>query len=124
MRLIIAGCRDFTNADAVNVAACEAIAKFGLGWPSEIVSGGASGVDSLGEEWARSQGIPIMRFPADWKRWGRSAGPHRNAGMAKYADALVAIWDGKSRGTGHMIGVMSAFGKPVHVHRFARETKP
>lgn len=71
---------------------------------SEIVSGGAAGVDEHGEEWAECQNIPLKTFKADWDKYGRGAGPKRNLEMVRYADALVAFWDGRSRGTRHVIG--------------------
>jgi len=70
---------------------------------TEVVSGGARGVDSYGEAWAKARGIAIKRFPADWSTHGKKAGFLRNVQMAEYADVLVAVWDGKSRGTRHMI---------------------
>ena len=66
----------------------------------EVVSGGASGVDAGGEAWAKKRGIPIKRFPADWKTHGRAAGPIRNRQMAEYADAVVLFPGG--RGTDSM----------------------
>jgi hypothetical protein len=70
---------------------------------SEVVSGNSGGVDLGGEAWAKARNIPIRRFPADWRGLGRKAGPLRNEEMAKYADALLAIYDGESRGTADMI---------------------
>jgi hypothetical protein len=70
---------------------------------SEVVCGTAIGIDSLGRTWARSQGIPVKEFPANWDLYGKRAGYLRNAQMAEYADALLAIWDGSSKGTRHMI---------------------
>jgi hypothetical protein len=73
---------------------------------TEIVSGGARGVDRLGERYARQRGIPCKIFPAQWKKHGKSAGPLRNIEMADYADYGVSVWDGVSRGTAHMIKLM------------------
>lgn len=61
----------------------------------EVVSGGASGADAGGEAWAKKRGIPIKRFPADWKTHGRAAGPIRNRQMAEYADAVVLFLEGE-----------------------------
>jgi Protein of unknown function (DUF2493). len=73
-------------------------------WPvDEVVSGTARGADTAGEAWAEHHGVPVERFPADWDEHGKSAGPIRNQEMADYADAVVAIWDGKSSGTHNMI---------------------
>ena len=70
----------------------------------EIVSGAYyRGAGKLGEQYAKERGYKITRFPADRKRFGRAAGPKRNEQMANYADALIAFWDEKSRGTKNMI---------------------
>jgi hypothetical protein len=70
---------------------------------TEVISGGARGVDQLGEEWARKHKVPVSVFAADWRAQGKSAGVIRNLRMAECADALVAVWDDVSRGTKHMI---------------------
>ena len=70
---------------------------------TEVVSGGARGVDRLGERWAHEHGVAIKLFPAEWGRLGKKAGVLRNEQMARYAEALIAVWDGSSRGTRHMI---------------------
>jgi hypothetical protein len=69
----------------------------------EIVSGGANGVDRLGEIYAQTHDVPLRQFKADWKEHGRSAGHIRNGKMAIYGEALIALWDGSSRGTKNMI---------------------
>jgi|TARA_R110000851_G_scaffold130132_1_gene263582 hypothetical protein len=70
-----------------------------------IVSGTANGADKLGERYAGDRNCRVERFPADWDRHGKSAGYKRNVQMAENADALVALWDGKSRGTKHMLDI-------------------
>ena len=111
MKVIIAGSRDITGIGSV----WEAID--GTPWEiTEVVSGGARGPDSNGEKWAESSGIPVKKFPADWDKYGKGAGIVRNGEMAAYADALIAIWDGKSKGTLHMICDMVAKKKPVYVY--------
>jgi hypothetical protein len=62
--------------------------------PTVILSGNALGVDQLGEKWAKEHNVPVELYPANWDRFGRSAGYKRNADMAKRAQALVAVWDG------------------------------
>ena len=118
MRTIIAGSRDGGFALADVAAAVAAVAA--VGGVSEVVSGGARGVDRLGEAWAELHRVPVRRFPADWARFGRSAGFRRNLEMAAYADCLVALWDGRSPGTRHMVAAMRRAGKPVFVYRPAR----
>lgn len=111
MRVIIAGSRSITNIDDVKEA--WANCNFDI---TEVVSGCARGVDLLGEAIARHLGVPIQRFPADWDRFGPSAGPIRNLMMARYADGLIAVWDGTSKGTKHIIRTMKRHNKPVYIH--------
>ncbi len=113
MKLIIAGSREITNHQIVSEAyfdCCPFIA-------TEIVSGGARGVDSIGEAIGVFLNLPIKVFTANWTEHGKSAGYKRNIEMAEYADALLAIWDGNSKGTKHMIDIMNKKGKPVYVYR-------
>lgn len=112
MKLIIAGGRDFNDA----VLFASVVKRFDLHYDEDVVvSGGARGADLYGEMFARMSGIPVARFPADWAKHGRAAGPIRNAEMAEYADALLAFWDGESRGTKNMIETMRREGKPAYV---------
>lgn len=69
----------------------------------------------MGEAWARENGISYIRFPADWDKYGRSAGMIRNREMAKYAEALIAIWDGRSRGTSNMMSTAAVLGLRIVV---------
>lgn len=111
MKVIIAGGRDVFDFDAVS----EAVKKSHYAI-SEVVSGGAQGADHLGEIYAAENNIPVKVFPANWDKHGRSAGPIRNGEMAEYADALIAIWDGKSRGTKNMIEQATEKGLQVYVY--------
>ena len=100
MKVIIAGGRDFNDYELLKKET-DMFLKDEL-WTAEIVSGGAKGADKLGEQYARYRGLALTQFHADWSN-GKQAGPIRNAEMADYADALIAFWDGKSRGTANMI---------------------
>lgn len=110
MKTIIAGSRNIEDYGLIR----EAMSRIDWG-VSEIVSGGARGVDALGEKWAEENHVKIRVFPAEWKLYGKAAGPIRNAQMAKYADALVALWDGKSPGTSNMISEAKELGLKVVV---------
>lgn len=111
MKVIIAGSRDINDISTI------AHAFHRVHWNiNEVVSGGAHGVDRLGETWAKEMSIPVTLFPADWDTHGKAAGHIRNRQMANYADALIAIWDGKSSGTLNMINTMVLFKKPVYVY--------
>lgn len=113
MKIIIAGSRDlWIRTDEIDLALQAA------NWmPTEIVSGGARGVDTAGEFYAKSKRLHLAMFPAEWDRLGRRAGFVRNERMAHYADALLAVWDGSSRGTLNMIECMQRLEKPVHILR-------
>ena len=117
MKTIIAGSRTITSIDTIKKSI--KISGFEI---SEVVCGGANGVDLLGKQWADSMNIPVRLFPADWHSYGKSAGAIRNAQMGEYADALIAVWDGKSRGTKNMIDVANRKGLAVFVYNL-RELK-
>jgi len=107
MKLIIAGGRDFSNYELL----CEEVGRVIANFPQvEIVSGGARGADLLGEHYAIDNSIPVKRFPAEWDKYGKSAGFRRNSDMAQYADHCICFWDGKSKGTGHMIDLAKKAG--------------
>lgn len=82
---------------------------------TKVISGTAKGIDQAGEKWAAIKGIPVEQMPADWAGEGKSAGYKRNERMAQRAEALIAVWDGKSKGTGHMIDIARRYGLEVFV---------
>lgn len=83
-----------------------------------IVSSHATGADILGEKFASDHNLQCEIHPADWKRYGNSAGPIRNAEMAEVSDALIAFWDGESRGTKSMIKLAREKGLQVAIVRY------
>lgn len=113
MKTIIAGSRDgFTYSDVVRALAdCGFVKDI-----TEVVSGGARGVDRFGEEWAKYNEVPVKQFIPDWDGLGKKAGHVRNREMGDYADALVALWDGVSKGTKGMIDYAQKKGLKVHVY--------
>ena len=98
MKTIIAGGRDFSDIELLT----QEIDRLPY-TPSEVVCGKARGADACGEMYAKINGLTITEFPAEWEKYGKRAGYIRNSIMAKYADALIAFWDGESKGTKHMI---------------------
>lgn len=111
VRTIVAGSRGITSLSMVKKAMSQ------CGWtPTVIISGTARGVDRLGEEWAKAHNVPVECYPADWERYGPSAGYRRNRIMVENAEALVAVWDGKSRGTEHTISLAREKGLRVFVY--------
>ena len=114
MKLIIAGSRSLSpTIDEIEAALC----AHEIAVVTEVVCGMARGVDLSGLEWAIATGRKVAKFPADWNRYGKSAGPRRNRQMAEYADAALIFWDGVSRGSAHMAATMRELGKPYYVER-------
>ena len=111
MKVIIAGSRDGVWKELVSTAVLRS--GFTI---TQVVSGTARGVDRWGEEYAAEHGIDVKQFPADWLTFGKGAGYVRNEDMADYADALIAVWNGESRGTKHMIEQMKERNKPVYIY--------
>ena len=118
MKTIIAGSR--TISDSAQLERAIETCGFRI---SEVVCGDARGVDLMGSHWANVNGIPIKHFPANWDL-GKSAGFRRNEEMAKYADCLIALWDGQSRGTEHMIEYMRMLHKKVIVYTLPAKVMP
>jgi hypothetical protein len=114
VKVIIAGSRGIQDRKAVEEAIEQS--NFVI---DEVVCGMSYGVDAVAKEWAEEHEIPLVPFYARWNTEGRAAGPKRNARMAEYADALIAIWDGKSRGTKSMIE--EAKKKRLHVFVYEPE---
>ena len=112
MKVIIAGSRTITSYLTVVTAFQECP----FGPATEIVSGGAIGVDKLGERIATEWELDLVIFKPNWKKYGKAAGFLRNQKMGDYADALIAVWDGKSRGTKQMIEYMESLNKKVYIH--------
>jgi len=111
MKVIIAGSRSVVGINLDDI-----IAESGFEI-TQVVSGGAlQGVDRIGEQWARSNSIDCKVFEPDWAQYGKAAGPIRNREMAKYADALIAVWDGESKGTKNMIETARHLLLPTFVH--------
>ncbi len=117
MRTVIAGGRNLKDYKLV----IKAVDR--CGWlPTIVLSGAAKGADKLGEKWARANDIPVELYPADWNKHGISAGVKRNVLMASRAEALIALWDGKSSGTKHMIRECHKRGLKISVLLFKSNT--
>ena len=100
--LLVSGGRDFNNYQLLK----EKLNYYLSNKNKEdiiILSGHAKGTDTLAEYYASETGIKLEIFPANWDEYGKSAGFIRNAEMINKADALIAFWDGKSKGTKHAI---------------------
>lgn len=114
-KVIIAGTRNFNDYSIL----CEYVDRMLVNKKNSddivIVSGHCRGADALGERYANERGYAIEMYPPDWEKYGKSAGVRRNREMANNANALIAFWDGKSRGTKNMIEEARACGLLVRV---------
>ena len=86
---------------------------------TEIVSGGARGVDACARNYALSHGLKLTEFLPEYEKYGRAAPLRRNIAIIEYADLILAFWDGKSRGTKFVIDYCEKRNIPVVVHRLS-----
>ncbi len=121
-RVIIAGSRSMSDYEYL-----KEIMDFIIGvedeWNETILSGTARGADLLGERYAKERSLKIQRYPANWHKYGKSAGIIRNKKMVQSADILVAFWDGKSKGTKHVIDYANECGLLVYEVGIQHEQK-
>ncbi len=82
---------------------------------TEIVSGGAKGIDACAREYAEKNKIPLTEFLPDYRRYGKGAPLKRNIEIIEYADKVIAFWDGKSKGTKFVIDSCEKRGKEIIV---------
>ena len=111
MKVIIAGSREGFTIEDVRIAVLN---REFYGAITEVVSGGARGVDRLGEQWAKENDIPIKQFIPDWDGLGKKAGHVRNREMGDYADALIVVIIDDSKGSVGMYEYATKKGLKVH----------
>jgi hypothetical protein len=123
MRLIIAGSRTITDSRILDEIIEDMEDQYGFREHNvfAVLCGKASGVDTLGEQWAKARHITVEEYPALWHHHGRGAGFIRNVQMAENADALLAIseslLDGKlTKGTQHMVDTARKKGLATYVY--------
>lgn len=115
MKIIVAGSRNFNNYELLRDRLNYLLKNASDEDEITIISGGARGADQLGERYAKEKGYKIIRKPANWDKYGKSAGYKRNEEMAKIADVCVCFWDGESRGTKHMIDLSKKYKLKLNV---------
>ena len=116
--IIVAGSRNFSNYQLLKKKLDALLVNVKKTHKVNIVSGRAKGADKLGEKYASENNLGLKLYPADWEMYGNKAGFVRNNNMAKTADALVVFWDGKSKGTHHMIKIAQNLGIKTRVIMF------
>lgn len=111
-RIVVGGSRNFFDYEQL-----EAYLDVCLSAYSDVViiSGHCQGTDLMAERYATEHGLAIEVIPANWKKYGRAAGPIRNREMVERSDVVIAFWDGKSRGTRSLIEYARALKKELRV---------
>lgn len=117
-KLIIAGGRNFNDYEVFKAVLDQYIKDYKDTYEIEIVSGMARGADLLAYQYAKQNNLVCHEFPANWNKYSKAAGFIRNKQMSGFADALLAFWDGHSKGTANMISLMTKLHKPVEVHEY------
>ena len=115
IRIIIAGGRDCPVNVTNRVRVGRIIANLNHD-DIELVSGTARGADQI--PYMFKDQFPIKEFPANWDKFGKSAGYKRNTQMAEYATHLIAFWDGQSKGTKHMIDIAKRLNLKLAIARY------
>ncbi|MBR6510109.1 MAG: DUF2493 domain-containing protein [Clostridia bacterium] len=114
-RVVIAGCRDYENYKQAKEFIDICLSNVRKENEIIIVSGGAKGADAIGERYAKENGFAVEKYPADWEKYGKSAGPIRNKQMAEISDYVICFWDEKSKGTKSMIDYAKKLNKPIKI---------
>ncbi len=114
-RVVIAGCRNYNNYAEAKSFIDRCLSRIRKENEIIIVSGCANGADAIGERYAEENGFKVERYPANWGKFGKSAGPKRNEEMAKIADFVICFWDKISLGTKSMISFAKRYGKPIKI---------
>jgi predicted Rossmann fold nucleotide-binding protein DprA/Smf involved in DNA uptake len=120
--VIIAGSRDFNDYELLKTKCNQYLEEKRKTYEIVIVSGHARGADKFGEQYAAEEGFQLEIYKADWDKYGKRAGYRRNEQMAEVGDAVIAFWDGESKGTKHMIDIMKEENKLVRVVKYNEAT--
>jgi hypothetical protein len=113
MKLAVVGSRDIVDEELIFNSINSVIKD--VGGDVTIISGGARGVDSIAVKWAKDNNVPFIEFRADWNKFGKAAGMIRNKDIIRECDTVLAIWDGKSKGTENSIKLGYSLNKNVVV---------
>lgn len=119
MNLAVVGSSGFKDYNILSTVVCELRKIYKI---STIVSGGSKGADTLAEIYAKENKLNMLIFPAEWDKYGKSAGFIRNSTIWDNSDLGVAFWDGKSKGTAHSFKISEKQNKLLYVFNFTDMT--
>lgn len=116
MRVVISGCRYYSNYDEAKDFIKENLNDVLLNKNSVIIlSGDCKGADALGERFALENNLQIEKYPARWDLYGRAAGPKRNKTMVDNCDRIICFWNGSSKGTQSTINYAKNANKDIRI---------
>jgi len=116
MRLAIIGSRSFDNYDLLSSILWDLLHVRRGDIPQDIIiSGGARGADSLAKKYAEEEKLEYIEYPAEWSKYGKSAGFIRNQLIVDNCDMVLTFWDGESRGTADTIEKAKKAKKPTFI---------
>lgn len=119
-RIVIAGCRDYNNYNEAKKYISYYLNDIRKQNNIVILSSCTTGADASGERYAKENGFKVEKYPANWERYGKYAGPKRNKEMAKNCDYVLCFWDGKSKGTKSMITLAEEYKKPIRIIKISQ----
>lgn len=121
-KVVIGGCRSYDNYDVFCKFVDMCLSRIKNTEKITIISGHCSGVDLMAEKYAKQNRYSLEIYPAEWKKYGKSAGPRRNKVMVEKANYVIAFWDNKSRGTRNLIEIANKLNKPIRIKYIYKQT--
>lgn len=118
MKLAIVGSRSFQDSTLLEQILSED--PFKSMDITTIISGAAAGADTVARSYAKKKKLMLIEFPADWLNKGHYAGYLRNMDIIESADAVLAFYDGVSKGTRHSIDIAQQYKKPLYVVKYLK----
>lgn len=118
VKLALVGSRDYTNYQEFKIIIAETLHKWNIKIAdiTLVVSGDAKGADTLADMWAREHKKTFTMFVADWKAFGKAAGPMRNTDIINEATHVIAFPSKLGKGTQDSIRKAQETNKKVHIH--------
>ena len=117
-KICIAGSRNFTDYTVMKLKLDHLLQHRARKDQITVISGTCRGADQLGERYAQEKGYDLIRMPADWHKFGKSAGYKRNYQMAEMADAVAIFWDGQSKGSKHMFNICNELNVSCSLYEY------
>lgn len=116
MNLAVVGSRTFTNYELLKIEISNLLKEYSI---KTIISGGASGADTLAERYAKEMGLHLKIIKPEWSKYGKKAGYIRNVEIWNNSDLGIAFWDGQSTGTAHSFEIAKKQNKTIKIVNYS-----